>query len=598
MHVEQPTTTYRKTKSSYDKYPKVKVSSNSADCLVGWPSIIRRLSKEIHSLDQEKKVVVVETYHGVLHEVIKEQLIKLPFDHVISSFEVFAPEPEINARMVHLLGDHPVFGFMGDFDLEQYFESDKLNEKRAEIDQLQQGTVLIIGPGATLLAEDHDILVYTDMARWEIQQRMRRGLVANLGAQNHDALIAEKYKRAYFVDWRACDKHKQQLISRWDYVLDTHIEDEPKLVSGKLVREGLQKCVTRPFRVVPFFDPGVWGGQWMKEVCDLPQDAPNYAWCFDCVPEENSLLLSFGKNHVEIPSLNLLFFKPRLLLGEEIFSRFGAEFPIRFDFLDTMDGGNLSLQVHPVQSYMEEHFGLPYTQDESYYLLDAGPDAVVYLGQKSGADPDEMIKALEQAQITDEGFPAENYVEKWPVRKHDHILIPAGTVHCSGKNSMVLEISATPYIFTFKLWDWGRVDLDGRPRPISLDHGKRVIQWNRSTDWVQRELINRVQLINQGPGWREERTGLHDLQFIETRRHWFTGKVHHDTAGNLNVLNLIEGDEVIVESPIDAFEPFVVHYAETFIVPASVGQYTIRPSNSTEGREYATIKAFVRPENP
>jgi hypothetical protein len=62
----------------------------------------------------------------------------------------------------------------------------------------------------------------------------------------------------------------------------------------------------------------------------------------------------------------------------------------------------------------------------------------------------------------------------------------------------------------------------------------------------------------------------------------------------VNVLNLIEGREIIVESPGGRFEPFIVHYAETFIIPAAVGEYTIRPHGESEGRECATIKAYVR----
>jgi hypothetical protein len=159
---------------------------------------------------------------------------------------------------------------------------------------------------------------------------------------------------------------------------------------------------------------------------------------------------------------------------------------------------------------------------------------------------------------------------------------------------MVLEISATPYIFTFKLWDWGRVGLDGRPRPIHLERGAANIQWNRTTTWVKDSLINRVEDMANGEGWREERTGLHELEFIETRRHWFTGTVPHHTEGTVNVLNLVEGEEAIVESPTAAFAPFTVHYAETFIVPAQVGSYTIRPHGPSTGKQCATVKAFVR----
>jgi mannose-6-phosphate isomerase class I len=235
-----------------------------------------------------------------------------------------------------------------------------------------------------------------------------------------------------------------------------------------------------------------------------------------------------------------------------------------------------------------------YTQDESYYMLDAGDDAAVYLGLRDGIDPALMIDDLEAAQRGKSAFSADRYVNSWPAKKHDHFLIPAGTVHCSGVNSMVLEISATPYIFTFKMWDWGRLGLDGKPRPIHIDHGKANIQWDRTTEWVRQNLINQIQPIAEASGWREERTGLHAREFIETRRHWFTGRVPHNTFGGVNVLNLVEGEEAIVESPAGAFEPFVVHYAETFIVPAAVGEYTVRPWGRAEGRQCATVKAFVR----
>jgi hypothetical protein len=204
------------------------------------------------------------------------------------------------------------------------------------------------------------------------------------------------------------------------------------------------------------------------------------------------------------------------------------------------------------------------------------------------------LRDLRKAQEGNFNFPAERYVNLWPARKHDHFLIPAGTIHCSGKNSMVLEISATPYIFTFKLWDWGRVGLDGNPRPIHIDHGAANIQWERTTDWVRDHLVNRTEPLASGEGWTEERTGLHEREFIETRRHWFRAPVVHDTGGTVNVLNLVEGDEVVVESPASTFPPFIVHYAETFIVPAAVGAYTIRPHGQSIGKQCATIKAFVR----
>ena len=187
----------------------------------------------------------------------------------------------------------------------------------------------------------------------------------------------------------------------------------------------------------------------------------------------------------ETPAINLVFAQPEKLLGKKVYEAFGAEFPIRFDFLDTMDGGNLSLQVHPLKEYIREKFGMAYTQDESYYILDAKEALLFTSVLKEKIVPELMLHELETVQEEGGNFDAEKFVEKWPIKKHDHILIPAGTIHCSGADTVVLEISATPYIFTFKLWDWGRMGLDGKPRPISLDHGKQVIQWDRTAKWTE-----------------------------------------------------------------------------------------------------------------
>ena len=574
-------------RSNYDKYPVI--SAGSAElCHVGWDAVAAQLNAAA--------VICIECYPGVDEERAEAELVsRLGSRAVIRASSAYRSPDRIRKMLYAFLGDDPVFGRMNGLTLEDWFDEAEAVRMRGEIALLAQShPIVVLGSGASLLAPRPDLLVFADMARWEIQIRFRRGELWNLGCDNRGSIFAEKYKCGYFAEWRAADRLKKQLLPTADFILDTNDNNTPKLISGDTFRATVQSATQRPFRVVPYFDPGTWGGHWMEEVCDLPKDAPNHAWCFDCVLEENSLLLGFGEQRVEIPAIDLVFLQPKELLGDAVHARFGTEFPIRFDLLDTMGGGNLSLQVHPLTEYIQDKFGMDYTQDESYYLLDAKPGACVYLGLKEDIDQGAMADDLFRAQVGGYTFPAEQYVNQFPAKKHDHFLIPAGTIHCSGKDSMVLEISATPYIFTFKLWDWNRLGLDGRPRPIHLDHGLANIQWDRTTAWTRENLVNAVRPMNSGEGWSEEVTGLHAREFIETRRHWFTGIVLHDTHGSVNVLNLVQGEEAIVESPQNRFAPFVVHYAETFIVPAAVGPYTIRPHGTAVGTECATIKAFVR----
>lgn len=579
-------------KSHFNRFPFIPVTASASDCVIGWDSILEVFRGATGGC--RRHVFCVECYLGVVENELVEVLGSGLRPGLLFRTNEYLKSPrEIDQMLARDLGEDPVFGRMNGVLLNDFFDT-ALAAAREQIAKLKEGLILIIGTGATLLAPEPDILVYADLSRWEIQRRQRRSEIGNLGADNRDEKPSLKYKRAFFVDWRAADRTKKALLSRIDFLLDTNDRRAPKLISGEMLRRGLKAAVKRPFSVVPFFDPGPWGGQWMKRAFQLPDDVPNYAWCFNCVPEENSLLLGFGDARVEIPALDLVFSHARELLGEAVHGRFGMEFPIRFDFLDTMEGGNLSLQVHPLTEYIQDRFGVHYTQDESYYILEAGEGAAVYLGLKEGIRPAAMLEELQLACESGCAFPVEKYINTWPARKHDHFLIPAGTVHCSGCNNLVLEISATPYIFTFKLWDWGRVGLDGLPRPIHLEHGRANLRGDRTTSWVQRELVNRIEVVAQGEGWCEERTGLHQREFIETRRHWFRGPVDHHTGGGVNVLNLVGGDEALVESPSQDFEPFVVHYAETFIVPASVGAYTVRPWGVSEGRRCVTIKAYVR----
>ncbi|MGA8530719.1 MAG: class I mannose-6-phosphate isomerase, partial [Acidobacteriaceae bacterium] len=516
--------------SHYDLFPCVVVTDNDADCKVGWSATVEAMGTAPRT--------VVELYPGCFEEEIATALVDaLRPDLVLRTAEAFLSPNQLNEKFGAALGDDPVFARMEPWQIEDFFCCEKLKRMTRQA-EAASGRVLVLGTGATLVLPDADQLIYADLARWEIQRRQRAHRIANLGMNNAAASPGALYKRAFFLDWRAADRLKSQLFERMDFLLDTNVEGEPKLISGQQLRTGLQKVVSQPFRAVPFFDPGPWGGHWMKDKFDLPDGPPNYAWCFDCVPEENSLLLGFGQKRVEIPALDAVLFCPEELLGRKVYEAFGAEFPIRFDYLDTMGGGNLSLQVHPLRQYIREKFGMDYTQDESYYMLDAAEDALVYLGLRENIDCEQMKRDLERAQSDpDAPFNAETYVNIWPARKHDHFLIPAGTIHCSGRDGVVLEISATPYIFTFKLWDWGRLGLDGKPRPIHLQHGLANIQWDRTTAWVRDNLISPTVAMGEGDGWREEKTGLHELEFIETRRHWFTGIVPHDTAGTVNVLN-------------------------------------------------------------
>lgn len=568
---------------NYDKFPEIKISGYDNSVYDNNEEIYYELLKYQHV-----KCLVVDCYPGVDEEVF--ELINKIYqpETVIRSEDIFYDKDILNQKMQPNLTDDRVRGVMYYGVMEDFIDQNKLLKIKELFDNNRK--TLIYGVGARLIAKG-DLYIYCDLSRWQIQLRYRQGM-PNFKCDNYNEDFLKKVKRGYFIEWRIADKHKMKIFEDIDYLIDSNQKGKIKMVKGEALRAGLKQVAKQPFRLVPYFDPGVWGGQWMKEHFSLDDKEDNFAWSFDGVPEENSIYLKYKNVRIEIPAMDLVLYQPIELLGMKNYCRFGAEFPIRFDFLDTIGGQNLSLQVHPLTEYIKSHFGMTYTQDESYYILDADDSGGVYLGLKEGITSKEMINDLKMAQAGKKSFDVDKYINYFPAKKHDHFLIPAGTVHCSSAGCMVLEISATPYIFTFKLWDWNRVGLDGLPRPIHIDDGENNIQWNRTTTWVEKQLVNNVKIIQDNEEFLEEKTGLHELEFIETRRFTSNNLTYHNCQDGVHMLNLVEGSAAIVESPIEAFKPFVVHYAETFIIPSAVENYTIRPVDSNETIKF--IKAYIR----
>lgn len=553
---------YLNFKSEYDRFPVIKIKHHDDHVYEGFTQIVKALNKI------KKGVICFETYPGIDLDVLRNKIIKeLNPDQLIFIEDYANPTDEINAMLKKNLTDDRVFGTYSYHTIDDFYQLDKIDELNKNIDK--DAKTVVYGFGASLI--DFDTLIMVSLSRWEIQLRFRRGLT-NFRVDNKDEDILRKYKRGYFVEWRVADRIKEELTKELDYLIDFNLNDNPKMITHSQYNIILDEVVKRPFRMVPYFDPGVWGGQWMKEVCHLDPNQQNFAWSFDGVPEENSIKVQLGSSIIELPTQDVVQFRPIELMGNRVHGRFGRHFPIRFDLLDTFEGQNLSLQVHPLTEYIQETFGMSYTQDESYYVLDTQKDGLVYLGFKENVDPEAVKRDLLAAEAGEIEFDAKKYVNTYVAKKHDHYLIPAGTIHCSGKNTMVLEISACVYIFTFKLWDWGRLGLDQRPRPVHLEHGFKNLQFDRDTKYVERELINKFERISE----HEERTGLHEREFLDTFRYSFDDETIIDLKDSVNMGNLVEGVRADIISLDGSFEPYEIHYAETFMLPEALKKVRVK----------------------
>jgi mannose-6-phosphate isomerase class I len=383
------------------------------------------------------------------------------------------------------------------------------------------------------------------------------------------------------------DRHKRELAGHLDRYIDLSDPEAPRSIEGNALRRSLSALAVRPFRTRPTFLPGPWGGQWLRRVLGVETDAPNLAWSYELITPESGLLLG-DSEPAEVAFELLMAEHSQRVLGTEVAERFGQSFPIRFDYLDTLGGGHLSIQCHPSETYMRETFGLPYTQHETYYVMVTTPGAKIFLGLREDADLRAFEADAELAEQPGEEFEPERYLQTQPAKQHRLYLIPAGTPHASGAGNVVLEISATPYLYTLRFYDWLRRDLDGSLRPVHLRHAFSNLDLRRRGKSV-RDLMPEPSVTRDGSGWRELALGRSPELFFAVHRLDFDDEVADDTSGRFHALNLAAGDEIEVETATGAVHP--LSYAETIIIPAAVDEYRLR---RTRGGPCKVVKAFVR----
>nr|NQU91703.1 class I mannose-6-phosphate isomerase [Bacteroidota bacterium] len=534
--------------------------------------------------------VVIDGYAGVFWEDFIENLgenlhgkgVSFFFHSVSAAFKGSQVIDELIEPF--LGGNDPLFGRRTILNLEDFFHPDHLNKIVADADT---GINILYGTGAALCGWDGP-LIYVDLPKNELQFRMRAGAISNLGAEKPFAPKA-MYKRFYFVDWVVLNKHKQKVLPQIDVLVDDQRPGNPFFIDGKDFRRYLREMSENCFRVRPWFEPGPWGGTWMKDnIAQLNLDVPNYAWSFELIVPENGLMLEDNGKMLEFSFDFLMFQENRNVLGEAA-DRFGYEFPIRFDYLDTFDGGNLSVQVHPQQDYFVKEFGENFTQDECYYMLDTKNDARVYLGFRDDIDSEKFRSELEESFENSSVVEIDKFVNTVPAGKHDLFLIPNGTIHGSGKDNLVLEISSTPYIFTFKLYDWLRMDLDGKPRPLNIDRGFKNLDFTRKGRVIEKEHISKPTLIEQGADWKLFHLPTHRDHFYDVHRYEFNTSIEIRTNNQCHVMMLVEGTSLILETEKGMKLRF--NFGETFVIPAACKKYLLFNESDVPCK---VVKAFVK----
>jgi mannose-6-phosphate isomerase class I len=567
-------------KEGYNIYPAFSLGANQIfngyDTLTDW--IIAQ------------KTIVIEGYAGVfwdqVQEAISDRLTKKGLTaNWINTSDYLKPVAMVDELVAPFLGtEEAVWGTKCTLTLADLYEIEKLNT--AAPDE-QAALNIIIGPGAALAGWEAPVL-YIDLPKNELQFRMRAGAIHNLGAAGLTEHF-KMYKRFYFVDWVLLNKHKKAILNDIVVMADGQWPEQINWMYKQDLINGLDQMSRSVIRVRPWFEPGAWGGQWIKDrIAGLNQEVINYAWSFELIVPENGLVFESDGNLLEVSFDTLMFTNQQQVLGKHA-AVFGDEFPIRFDFLDTFDGGNLSIQCHPRLQYIQENFGENITQDETYYILDCEKGATVYLGFHDDIDPAAFKTALENSEANAQEIDITKYVQVHEAKKHDLFLIPNGTVHSAGKGNLVLEISATPYIFTFKMYDWVRLDLEGKPRPINIEHAFNNLDFNRKGAQVEKELVSHPAVIEATEHWQIVHLPTHQDHFYDVHRLEFDTEISRNTADCCHIMMLVEGESIRITTADGTVHTYA--YAETFVVPAAAGAYTLTNLGADRAK---VILAFLK----
>jgi len=517
------------------------------------------------------------------HLFIKEN-IQVEFINIDSCFKDIS---QINKIVDSYLNRKPDFGYVSKKNMKQFIDLKKIEKlkelllKYKKYPSLPNKKIIICyGSGAAIpmLRKIYNQIFYFDLTREQLYNRFEKNPTLFLGSKGNSLSIDKFFKRFYYVDSQILDKHKKYILKYIDWYVDCNNTEVLKFIPQDTYGALFSKLAQQPFHVKMLYYPVSWGGRWLKKLKKLPEEMENSGQGF-LLENENSVKIQFGSHLIEIPFQNILWKESKKILGEKVIKKCGGKFPFAYWYDDSIKGGPMSIQVHPPGNYLKKNFNEPIRQDESYYILHTQQGASTYLGLKENADVNELKEKAIESNINKKPFDYNKYINNIDTIPGDYFLIPAGTVHASGKNQVVVEIDwvVTAYSpgYTFHIYDYLREDLDGNLRPIHIEHSFNVLQENRRTQWVLNKLKQKPKLLKSSHDGLEYLLGsLYDIPF-EVHRLEFKKKMGINTDGTLNVLTLVEGESVMVQSQKNKAWQCKLFFPNTLIIPASMGQCNI-----------------------
>ena len=490
-----------------------------------------------------------------------------------------------------------IYGKLYPGEIKDFLDQKKVDEFIRNLDQDHK--TILFGNGC-LIDRFADIAckkVFIDMTPKDTGLRINRKKYINLG-NKEECDFDVMSRRAYFVDVELIIKiRRYALVNELiDYYILENSNEEFTYVESSAFKSILEKASHQPLRPKPFYVEGVWGGQFIKKLRHIPDDlVEKVSWSFEFIPTEASMAFMIDSYYLDIPFLTMMDVVGKNLVGKELYSRFNGYFPIRFNYDDTWhSNGNMSIQCHPNDDMARRIHGDYAGQCEAYYIVTAGHDARTYLGFKNGADGKKFLNLCKDSETNGKLVPYQDYVNKIESKTGLQVFIPSGTIHGSGRNQLVLELGTlTINAYTYKIYDYCRTGLDGRPRPIHSKYSEEALVFDRDENWVRRNIAIDPVLYDEQQDYKEFIVGQHELLYFETHKvNLNTGGIYRGKNKNgFCVITIVDGENVEIRSEDDCEKKYLAKYLDVVLIPAAIKNYAV----VNIGKQPVVLhKAFVR----
>ena len=430
----------------------------------------------------------------------------------------------------------------------------------------------------------YDIKVFFDITPMNSMLRIRGGEYTNLG-KKHTGVINRTIRRCYYCDFENAVQLRKNLFNTGEldwYVLDNDRANLQMMPFASFA-DICAQLVKYPFRAKPCYLEGVWGGTYMKKQRHLPENMRNAAWVFDFIPMEVSVVVEAGEQKLDINYCSFVHKEGKNLMGEKCVKKYKGYFPIRFNWDDSYHStGNMSVQCHSGGEFNVKNYNEFGRQDESYYVVITGHEAKTFIGFRDDADIPAFFKEIEAADTEHKPCDYMKYVSYEESKPGLQVMLPAGTIHSSGRNQVILEIgSLTIGSYTYKMYDYLRLDFDGKQRPIHTHLGELNVRQDRRYSEIHNPespeyIVQAPRLADKGEGWEEYILGENPQVYFSLRRLEFEKSCKQDTRGEkFHVLTLVDGDSVRIRSIAHPERYFDLDFMEIACVPADMGKYEI-----------------------